>query len=45
MKYADSENIKADCVNTVVFKLTSNRTSSVFFLGYTQYIIRTLMIW
>ena len=30
LKYEDSENTKADCVNVVRFQLTSNQTSGVF---------------
>ena len=33
LKNGDSENIKADCVNTVVFNLHQIKNSGVFFLG------------
>ena len=50
MKYADSENMKADRANTVVFKLNQIKRRVFFFFfwgggGYTRYIIRKLMIW
>ena len=40
LKHEDLENIKTDCVSTVVFQLTSNQTSGVFMghpIGSTKY--------
>ena len=47
MKYADSENMKADRVNTVVYKLNQIKRRVFFwdipYILYTMYIIRKLM--